>query len=288
MVYLQDLINGILHGGIYALGALSFALIWGVMNIINLAHGSFIMLGAYTTLILFNYLHIDPFISIPVVFIIFFIFGYFIQKGLLNHVLKASMLMTLLITFGIDYVLTNGARLIFTADTQGITTSYSGYSFALGDFIRLPLVKLSALLVAILLAFLLNLFMNRTKLGHQITATSQDHEAAQLYGVNLKTIYAIVFGIGIGLAGVAGAMYGTMFPFNPSIGAGFTIKTFIVIVLGGLGNMYGALFGGLLLGIVEAIASHFNAGYADVVSFVIFVLVLILRPRGIAGKESVA
>lgn len=288
MLYAQDLINGILLGGIYALGALAFSLIWGVMNIINLAHGSFIVLGAYMSWLLFQHFHIDPFLSIPLVLIVFFGLGFLIQMGLLNRVRKSTMLMTLLITFGIDYVIKNGARLLFSSDTQSITTSYSGNSIALGSFLRIPTIQLEALIVSVILAFVLNFLLNRTKLGHAITATSQDPDAAQLYGVRLNVIYAVVFGIGVALAGIAGTMYGTMFPFNPMIGDSFTLKAFVVTIIGGLGNMYGALFGGLVLGIVESFTGQVNAGYIDVVSFAILVLVLLLRPRGIAGKEEAA
>jgi branched-chain amino acid transport system permease protein len=283
---LQILINGVLLGGLYAVMALGLALVWGVLNIVNLAHGAFIMLGAYLSWHLYTYLGIDPFLGLPITAVVMFAFGYAMQRGLLNLVVKAPMFNTLLITFGLEVVLTYLAQLAFSADFRTINPSYAGNSIQLG-MVVLPLARLLAFGIAIILTLAMWLFLLHTRLGRAIRATAQNLVAARLYGVEPRHLYAMTFGIGIGLAGAAGGLYGTVSQINPYIGATLTAKSFAIAIIGGLDNPLGVIVGGLFLGIIESLAVlYIGATFADVASFGVLVLVLIVRPSGLLGKTA--
>jgi len=282
----QILVNGILLGGLYAVMALGLALVWGVLNIVNLAHGAFIMLGAYLSWHLFTYLGIDPFLGLPITAIVMFGVGYGVQRGLLNLVVRAPMFNTLLITFGLEVVLTYLAQLAFSADFRTINPSYAGSHVAFGPVV-IPLARLMAFGIAIVLTVGMWVFLLRTKLGRAIRATAQNLVAARLYGVEPRHLYAMTFGIGIGLAGAAGGLYGTVSQINPYIGATLTAKSFAIAIIGGLDNPLGVLVGGLVLGIIESLTvAYVGATFGDVASFGVLVLVLIVRPSGILGKTA--
>jgi branched-chain amino acid transport system permease protein len=282
----QILINGVLLGGLYAIMALGLALVWGVLNIVNLAHGAFIMLGAYLSWHLYTYLGIDPFLGLPITAIVMFAFGYGVQRGLLNLIVRAPMFNTLLITFGLEVVFTYLAQLAFSADFRTINPSYAGNSIAFGPVV-LPQARLMAFGVAIVLTVGMWLFLLHSKLGRAIRATAQNLVAARLYGVEPRHLYAMTFGIGIGLAGAAGGLYGTVSQINPYIGATLTAKCFAIAIIGGLDNPLGVIVGGLVLGIIESLAVlYIGATFADVASFGVLVLVLIVRPSGLLGKTA--
>ncbi|HEY4191849.1 MAG TPA: branched-chain amino acid ABC transporter permease [Mesorhizobium sp.] len=282
----QILINGVLLGGLYAIMALGIALVWGVLNIVNLAHGAFIMLGAYLSWHLYTYLGIDPFLGLPITAIIMFLFGYGVQRGLLNLVVRGPMFNTLLITFGLEVVFTYLAQLAFSADFRTINPAYAGNSIAFGPVV-LPLARLMAFGVAIVLTVGMWLFLLHSRLGRAIRATAQNLVAARLYGVEPRHLYAMTFGIGIGLAGAAGGLYGTVSQINPYIGATLTAKCFAIAIIGGLDNPLGVIVGGLVLGIIESLAVlYIGATFADVASFGVLVLVLIVRPSGLLGKTA--
>lgn len=282
----QILINGVFLGGLYAIMALGLALVWGVLNIVNLAHGAFIMLGAYLSWYLYAGLGIDPFLGLPINAVVMFMVGYALQRGLLNLVVRAPMFNTLLITFGLEVVLTYLAQLAFSADFRTINPPYAGNSIALGSLV-LPQARLMAFGVAVVLTVAMWAFLLRTKLGRAIRATAQNLVAARLYGVEPRHLYATTFGIGIGLAGAAGGLYGTVSQINPYIGATLTAKCFAISIIGGLDNPLGVLLGGLVLGVIESLAVlYIGATFADVASFSVLVLVLIVRPRGLLGKAA--
>lgn len=282
----QILVNGVLLGGLYAVMALGLALVWGVLNIVNLAHGAFIMLGAYLSWHLFTYLGIDPFLGLPITAIVMFGVGYGVQRGLLNLVVRAPMFNTLLITFGLEVVLTYLAQLAFSADFRTINPSYAGAHVAFGPVV-IPLARLMAFGIAIVLTVGMWIFLLRTKLGRAIRATAQNLVAARLYGVEPRHLYAMTFGIGIGLAGAAGGLYGTVSQINPYIGATLTAKSFAIAIIGGLDNPLGVLVGGLVLGVIESLTvAYVGATFGDVASFGVLVLVLIVRPSGILGKTA--
>ncbi|RZI42561.1 branched-chain amino acid ABC transporter permease [Herbaspirillum sp. HC18] len=282
----QILVNGILLGGLYALMALGLALVWGVLNIVNLAHGAFIMLGAYACYYLFTLLHVDPFAALPVSMAALFCFGYLLQRFVLNLIVRAPMFNTLLITFGLEVVLTYLAQIFFSADFRTVNPSYAGANFTLFGA-TLPLVRVLACLLALVLTFALWLFLARARLGRAIRASAQNLVAARLYGVEPRGIYALTFGLGAALAGAAGNLYGVVSQINPYIGASLTAKSFAISVIGGLENPLGVVVGGMFLAIVESLtALYVGPTYTDVASFGILVLVLLVRPSGLLGKAA--
>ncbi|MGA3303878.1 MAG: branched-chain amino acid ABC transporter permease, partial [Methylovirgula sp.] len=221
MVLAQILLNGILLGGLYGLMALGMALVWGVLNIVNLAHGALIMLGGYVVFCLFQYAHVDPFAALPIAMLVMFGVGFLLQYCLLNLIVRSALLNTLLITFGLDVVITYMAQLVFTADFRAINPSYAGANFSVFG-LTVPLIRLAAFLIALVLACALWALLNLMPLGRAIRATSQNLTAARLYGVDPRSVYAITFGIGAALAGAAGGLYGMISNLTPYIGASLT------------------------------------------------------------------
>lgn len=285
MLQVQILINGILLGGLYGLTALGFSLVWGITNIINLAHGVFIVIGAYITYWIFELTGIDPFITIPVSMFILFILGYITQSSIINLVIRAPIFMTLLLTFGIEIALTNIILLTWSADYRMVTPQYSGSGITI-EGIAIPYIRIITFLIAIVLTVLLHLFLTKTKTGNAIRATGMDIIASRLNGVNVSRIYSITFGIGAALAGSAGSLISITHSFSPTIGGSLTLKSFVICVLGGLGSAGGALAGGVLLGLVESFGSvYLGSGFKDAISFAMLVIVLIISPKGILGKE---
>ncbi|MGE8686127.1 MAG: branched-chain amino acid ABC transporter permease [Achromobacter sp.] len=282
----QILVNGILLGGLYAVMAQGLALVWGVLNIVNLAHGAFIMLGAYASWYLYTDLGVDPFLGLPVTAAALFVLGYALQRGLLNLIVRAPMFNTLLITFGLEVVLTYLAQLAFSADFRTINPPYAGNSYALGP-VTLPMARLAAFGVALALTLGMWLFLLHSRLGRAIRATAQNLVAARLYGVEPRHLYAVTFGLGLALAGAAGGLYGTVSQINPYIGATLTAKCFAISIIGGLDNPLGVMVGGLFLGIIESLTTlYVGPTFADVASFGILVLVLFLRPSGLLGRAA--
>lgn len=286
MLLLQVVINGILLGGLYACLAIGFSLIWGVMNLINLAHGSMIILGAYVTWLIATTTGMDPFLTIPVSGAVLFVLAYLIQRFLINHVIEGSVFMTLILTFGLNLVLINLNLALFTADLRSVAVSYSGAGLQFGE-IRVPFVRIAVFVLAVTLTVGLHVFLGRTRIGRAIRATAQHRRAASVVGVDVKEIYAITFAIGGFMAGAAGSLMAVVFSFSPVVGDGFTLKSFVVVVLGGLGSVPGALLGGTVLGVIESLATVvLDAGYKDAISFALLVLILVLRPHGLLGRPS--
>jgi branched-chain amino acid transport system permease protein len=281
----QILVNGLLLGGVYALAAAGFSLVWGVMNIINLSHGSLIMLGAYLTFWLWQILGVDPFLSIPVCVTVLFIFGYLLQRGVINFVVRAPVFMTLILTFGINLIIVNLALVAFTADVRSVTSAYGGVTFELGD-VLIPSTYVVIFVVALLLTAGTSLLLLRTRLGQAIRAVRMDADAARLYGARTGSIYAVTFGLGAGLAGAAGALISMVDSITPLMGLSYTAKAFTVTVLGGMGSMLGAMVGGVCLGLIEAFAGTLlGAGYQDMMGYILLIVILIVKPTGLFGKE---
>lgn len=281
----QVIINGLLKGGLYALMAMGMSMIWGVMNIINIAHGSFIMLGAYITYWLFVGFGMDPFVSLPLSMAIIFLLGWIIQKYLINLVVQADIFITLLLTFGIELLINNLALIFWTADVRKVQVGYGAANFQfLGATV--PYVRLAAFIMALIISAILFQLMNRSRVGRAIRATSQELEAAKLSGVRVGNVYASTFAIGTSLAAAAGTLWAILFPISPTMGGILTLKSFVVTIIGGLGTMLGPLVGGLILGIAEALGTNwFGSTYENLISFVIFLVVLIFMPRGILGSR---
>ncbi|MEE9036053.1 branched-chain amino acid ABC transporter permease [Brucella melitensis] len=285
-LFLQIVINGILLGGLYAIMAQGLALVWGVLNIVNLAHGTMIMLGGYVTWLVFANFGIDPFIGVFAAAAVMFCFGYALQRCVLNLVARGPMFNALLITFGIEIIFTDVAQHVFSADFRAIIPSYSAVNFNVYG-ITIPLMNLLAFIAAFVVSGFMFFFMMTTKLGRAIRATAQNLTAARLYGVEPRHLYAVTFGIGVAIAGVAGGLYATVNQLNPYIGVPLTAKSFAITIIGGLDNPLGVILGGLILGVIESLTVlYLGNTYRNVVSFSILVLVLIIRPGGLLGKTA--
>lgn len=281
----QAILNGILFGAVYVCIGMGFSLAWGVMNIINLAHGSFIMLGAYITYTLFTYLKIDPFLTLPISMLALYFIGYALQKYLLNYIIRASIFITLTFTFGLQILIANVALLIWTADFKSAAPGYSGEGIVLGGLV-LPYIRCAIFIVALILTYLFYLLMARTKTGKAINATALNLEGAKTVGVDVAEIYARTMGISAALGGAAGALISPIMTINPFIGGPLVGKAFVVAILGGLGGTMGSFAGGMALGLTEQVGSlFFSSGYQEALGFIVLVLVLIFRPQGIVGKR---
>lgn len=288
MLYLQILVNGLLLGGIYTCIALGFSLVWGVMNIINMAHGAFIMLGAYATFWLFHLFGLDPFLSLPLSILLLFGLGYLSQRYVINLVIRAPLFMTLILTFGIDIFLMNLAIVSFTSDWRSVRPWYAGAGFGLGPLI-VPYIRLGIFAVALLLTGLLALFLNNTRAGMAIKATALDREAAQLVGVRIGHIYALTFGIGSGVAAAGGSLIAVTQAISPAMGEPLILKSFAICILGGLGSTAGAMAGGFVLGIAETFGAFIlGPSYQDLISYAILFFILLLKPEGLFGKRFFA
>jgi len=286
MLLLQVLINGILLGGLYGIMAIGMSLIWGVMNIVNVAHGALIMLGAYLTFWTFTLWGWDPFLSLPVTVGLLFLYGYALQRLVLNLIVRAQLFLTLLITFGVEVVMVNLARLLWKSDLRQVTPAYAGKNFAVGG-LTVPYVRLWVFVTTVILSVLFLLVLERTRLGRAIRATAEELRAARLSGIPVAHVYAVTFGLGAALAGAAGALWGMLFPITPIMGGPLTLKSFVVAVLGGLGTMMGAIAGGLVLGLAESFsATYLGPTYPNAISFGLLVLILIVRPTGLLGRRG--
>jgi branched-chain amino acid transport system permease protein len=282
--FLQVTVNGLLHGGLYALVAVGFSLVWGVMNVVNIAHGAFVIIGAYVAWKLNGVAGLDPLLGMVVAAAVLFGFGYALQRGLINLVVNAPIWMTLLLTFGIELLLVNGLILIFTGDYRSINIDYASGGVDVGP-VRIPFGRLIAFTLAVALTAVLAAFISRTRTGQAIKATGMDRVTARLMGIDARHIYALTFAIAAAFAGAAGTMVGMVGTFSPVDAGTFTLRSFVIAVLGGLGNMWGALAGGILLGLVEAWGGQYLSGtLVNAIAFGVLVIVLMVRPTGLLGR----
>lgn len=282
---LQTIINGILIGGLYAVMMLGFSVIWGVMGVINLAHGEFLMLGAYMTWVLNKQYGWEPFATLVIVMPLMYILGYITQKLLINRILEKPHLLVLLVTYGLGIAMASTVKLIYTANPRITTTQFRGF-LEFGDVV-LPVTKSLVLVAAILMMVALYIFLQKTRFGKSIRAAAQSKEAARMVGIEIDRVYAVTFGIGIALTGAAGMLISPLGAINPFMGTAWTLKAFAITALAGLGNIPGALLGGMLLGLVENLLATFiptvGSGIGIIASFALLVFVLVTRPQGLFG-----
>lgn len=284
-MFTQTLANGLLLGGLYGVAAIGFSLVWGVMGVINLAHTAFITLGAYIAFTLFAQFGLDPLLSAPVSFAALFVVGFLMQWFILNRIMRRNILLTFVITFGIDLMIVNLLVVVFTSDFVAINTAYRGISFEIAGAV-IPMVRLLVFLFALLLAAACYYVLTHTKLGQAIMATALDAEIASTMGVNPRRIYAVTAGIGAGLAGAAGNLAAIIFPVSPFMGIKFIGITFVVTVLGGVGSVQGCILAGLVYGLIQAFSGMvFGVNTQELSAFALFILVLLLRPHGLLGKR---
>lgn len=285
-IFFQSLISGLLVGGVYALIGIGLTIIFGVMRVINFAHGDIMMVGMYLTYFLFTLAGIDPFVSVLFTIPMMFLFGGFLQKVFINRIIGTLPQNQILLTIGLGLIMSNTAMLAFTSDYKILTTTYSSSSFnLLGISVSQPL--LISFLITCVITAALYWFLMKTDTGQAIRATAQDREAAQLMGINVKWMSILAFGLGASLAGTAGALISPTYYIFPQVGSAFTLKAFVITVLGGMGSIVGATIGGIIIGIVESMgAVYISSDWKDVLVFGIFLLVLLLKPSGLMGKSA--
>ena len=280
----QVIVSGILAGSLYAMVALGLGLIFGVMRVINIAHGPLLMLGAYTTYFLTTRAGMNPFLTVPVAMAALFVVGVLLQRGLVFRVVDAPELSSLLLTFGISIALVNLAQLAFTSDLRAV--EYITGAWVIGG-LAISKPRLIAFLFAGAVTALSFWLLKRTRIGKAIRATSQSREVAMVCGVDVARIHMLTFGFASALAAAGGALLAMIVAIQPEMGGVWTFKSFLVIVLGGAGNYPGALLGGLLLGLVEQVAALFlTTQLSEVVAYVLLVLVLLVRPTGLLGGRQ--
>ena len=284
----QQLVLGLLLGGLYGLAAAGLSLVFGVMKVLNVAHGELIMLGGYGAFWLVALLGLDPFASLALVIPGALLLGVVLYAGLFGFVVRADeetrMKNSLLIGFGLALALHALAVRLWTADERSVPTPYGGAVLTVAG-LSIPAVRLLSLLLAFALILALELLLTRWRWGKAIRATGEDWQAALLTGIDVRRAYLLAFALGTALAGAAGTLVTVAYSVSPSIGLEWTLKALIVVVLAGLGSVLGTFAGGLVLGMAEAAsAAAFGGPYREVIGLVIFVVVLVLRPRGLFGR----
>ena len=288
--FAQATINGIMLGGFYAAMVLGFSIIWGVMGVINLAHGEFVMAGAYLTWYMNSEYGWEPFLAVIVIIPVFFLLGYLLQRLLINRIIERPYLIALLVTFALSIILANSFKLAFTATPRTVDTMFSGF-WRVGN-VTIPITKTVVMISALIMMATLQTFLNKTRLGKSIRAAAQNREAARIVGIEIKKVYAITFAIAIALTGIAGMLLSPIQPIYPFMGSPLTLKAFAITAMSGLGSIPGALMGGIVLGLLETYVATYVPGIGTnlgiVSSYVVLVIVLVTRPQGLFGGLKAA
>lgn len=286
-VYLQAVLSGLMLGGVYALVAVGLTLIFGVMDIINFAHGEFLMFGMYFAFFLSALGGVDPYFSALFALPLFFAIGWLIQGGLVRHVVGKSHAIQILLTLGLSLFLQALAQFLFSADFQSLKTSYGQSTFELAGA-RISYTRLAAFVISMGMCAALWVFLQRTDTGKALRACAEEHEGSLAVGIDLSRMYKIAFGLGIACVAVAGISMTPFFYVAPVVGPKFTLVAFVIVVLGGLGNIPGAVLGALIIGVVESVAELLMPAPSlkELAVYILFILVLLFRPEGIFGKRS--
>jgi len=271
-------------GCVYALVAIGLTLIWGVMDIINFAHGEFLMISMYTVFWMYTLLAFDPFIALPFAALLIFVISFLTYKIIIKKVLDAPGLTALLATFGLSLFIRNLAQFLWTPNYRFVTTSFvADKKLSLGSVV-IGWPQLAAAIGSIVMTIIILYFIQRTKTGRAIQATSLDRNTAKLMGIDTEKIYAITFGISGACVGVAGALLATFFPVSPEAGSLYRLLAFVIVALGGFGNIKGALYGGLIIGLAEALGGYFvGTEFKYAIVYLIYLLVIQIRPKGLFG-----
>jgi branched-chain amino acid transport system permease protein len=286
----QNLVYGILMGALYGLAAVGLSLVFGVTKFLNVAHGELLMFGGYASFWLFTLWKVDPFVSLPAAIVFLLAIGAIVYKWIFSRMVKLTegvkIQNTLLVGFGLSLILQNLALQFWTADTRSITTFYSGSVLTFAG-VRFPIVRLASMGIAFIVVVALQLFLRRTFTGKALRATVENWEAATLMGINIQRVYFLSFLMGAALAGVAGALVSVGYSIDPGMGMSWTLKSLVVMVLGGLGSITGTFVGGIILGLTESATGFFlSLNYKEVVGLVLFLLVLVFRPQGLFGTKE--
>jgi branched-chain amino acid transport system permease protein len=282
---IQSIIQGLLLGGLYAAIGIGMNLIFGIVNLTNLAHGDFLILASYISFAVITGLGVEPLVSLIIVVPVMFIIGFVIQNTMLNKVLGQGPNPPLLITFGLSVVIQNLLLYFFTADARFLHSSLTTGSLVITDTIRISYTYLIGCVVGALLIIVLAYYFKNTYQGKAIMAASDDKEAAQLMGVNIKNIYGIAMGISLATAGVAGVLIGMIYNFYPTSGSSYLVIAFAVVVIGGIGSTWGTLFAGLIFGIAQVLGAYFFGASAQLLTgYVVLLIMLIVRPQGLFSR----
>jgi branched-chain amino acid transport system permease protein len=282
----QSLLNGLLIGGVYGLVAIGLTVIFGVMKVINFAHGALMMLGMYASYWIATLLQINVYATIVFVLPLLFIVGVLFQRVLISPIMNAPAHNQLFLTLGVMLFLQNMAVYLWTPDYRILRTPYTNINFYIGD-INISLVHILAFIMALVFSGILYVILHKTDLGRAIRASSEEPVGAKLMGINIKRIYWITFGIGAACAGVAGTAITPFFPIYPYVGDIFILTAYVVVVLGGMGSVLGALVGGLIIGMADSIGAMILPGsMKSVLSFVIFIMILLFKPTGLFGRQN--
>jgi branched-chain amino acid transport system permease protein len=285
MLAVQTIADGLVLGGLYALSAVGFSLIFGVLGVVNLSHGALVMIGAYLAWFVWSGIGLDPLLAIPAVMVVMAGFGYVYQRLLVQFAIeRASHIASMLVTFGVALMLRNLLVLVFSPDLRSITPSYAGQPLHLGGIVLDP-VRLAALAASLVLLAALAWLLKSTRAGRVIRATAQQELAARLCGVNARHVYGLTFAVSAAFAGAAGAILGIVLPFSPPDEGLWTLNAFVVVTLGGVGSPSGALLGGLLLGMMStATSTLIGPSFPNAMMFGVLVLMLLIRPSGLLGN----
>ena len=279
---LQVVISGLLIGGVYAAIAIGLNIIFGVMGVINMAHGEFLMIGSYITYWVFILYGMNPYLSPIVVVPIVAVVGLVIYLTCVGPLMGKGHLPSLLSTFGVSIVLINIARILWTSEFRGILVR--SIPFSCGG-ITIPSTTLFAFIAAIAMTGALRIFLDKTMIGKAIRATAQEMEGAMLVGINSNKIYALTFMLGCAVAGFGGVLISLLYPIYPEMGGSYTMISFLIVIMGGLGSLSGALVGGFILGLIQSFSSHFiGVAWESFIAFVFIIIILLLRPKGIIGR----
>lgn len=283
MILLQIIVNGLLLGGIYALISIGLTLIFGVVRVINFAHGEFLMLSMYVAYFSYFFLGLNPYLSLIINVPLMFVLGVATDQLIIRPLRNAPSYMQIFATVGLSIVLLNSALFLFTGDYQSINMPFAKKTLVLGG-IALSYSRLVIFFSALVVSIGLYLFLQKTDMGKQIRAIAQERMAAQLMGINLNRVYMVTFGIGSALVAIAGGLIMPVYYVFPSVGVYFVLTAFVVVVLGGMGNMVGALIGGIIIGVTDSLSGYYiDPSLKEVVYFIIFLIVLLVKPSGLMG-----
>ncbi|WP_005038179.1 branched-chain amino acid ABC transporter permease [Holophaga foetida] len=281
---LTPILMGVMLGGLYALTALGLSMVFGVMRLINLAHGDLVVLGAYGSYAVLTMLGIDPILGLVITVPLMFCIGILIQKYLMSKAVTIGAEAPLIIAFGLSLIIQNANQIMFSPQSRGINTAYSQASFHIFGR-QLPMIYLLDFIVGVVVMLVMQEFLKRTYMGRAISAAAQDTRASKLMGINTKRIYYYAFGIAMVSAAIAGTFLGMTFPFTPTSGTTFLTIAFGAVIIGGLGSMMGTFLGGIILGVVQTLSAHFLGANAQMlVLYVIILILLAFRPQGLFGR----
>jgi len=278
----NTIINGVLTGGLYAMFAAGLAIIFGVMRLVNIAHGDLIVLSAFVAMVVIETLGMNPFFSLLLVLPIMFVIGYALQRGILNYTLSDDLLPPLLVTFGISIILQNLLLEIFSADAQRLKAGeVETMSIELAKGLEIGVFPLIVFIVAVAMIWLVQMLFTGTKIGRAFRATSDDANTAQLMGINHKQIFALSMALSLVLVGIAGVFLGVRSNFDPSLGPSRLLFAFEAVIIGGLGSIWGTLAGGVILAVAQNIGAKIDPGWQILAGHAAFLVVLVFRPNGL-------